>query len=152
MSIKFSPKTQIRVLTPWYKIQPQTIESTRLHPEPNIVCVKNSIIQLIIYDSILKYCRYVFFDFALTRMSTLILRTRSLWWPQTRASVAKREEGGNVYRFWPDTGVSDVRWTRGCDQNHDITGLTETPEREIFSPQITVIVVKSSNPYPDWCL
>ena len=58
-----------------------------------------------------------FYDFALTCMSTLISRTRSLWWPQTRVSVANREEGGNVYRFWPDTGVSDVRWTQGCDQN-----------------------------------
>ena len=121
MSIKFSPKTQIRVLTRWYKIQPQTIESTRLRLGPNIDCKEftHSAHYLKHFEI---QCFLWFFYWRSTCVSSFISRTWSLWWPQpgqTRDSVARGDEGGMFIDFDPP-GESDVRWTRGCDLNPDI--------------------------------
>ena len=153
MSIKFSPKTQITVLTCWYKIQPQTIESTRLRPEPNIVSVKNSIIQLIIYKSILKYW-----------MFSLIL----LWHacPLLSPGHDPFDDPRHVL-VWP-TGKREAMFidfdpTQECQMSDGHGDVTRIPilldKHETLKGELIAAnhydrgqMVKSSNQYPDRCL
>lgn len=123
MSIKFSPKTQIRVLTRWYKIQPQTIESTRLRLEPNIVWKEftHSAHYLKCFE-----IKCVFFDFVLTidmRVQFYLPDMIPLMtpaWPDTRQCGQGERRLGMFIDCDPPPPESDVRWTRGCDLNPDI--------------------------------
>ena len=119
MSIKFSPKTQITVLTRLYKIQPQTIESTRLRLGPNIVWKE--------FTHSAHYLKYfeikcVFSDFVLTIDMRVQFYLQDMIPLMTPAWVDTRQCEMRVGMFidFDPPAESDVRWTRGCDWNPDI--------------------------------